>query len=170
MFTKKVASVYSAIDVAYHVINYSYNTSYGVSNLKLQKLLYFVQVYFLITEDRCCFRDDIEAWDFGPVVPTVYRAFCKYGGCTIPPVKNIPYPHPGFFDVKYVPYHDDAIREEDKDIIHSVVDKFRDYTATSLVALTQSQEPWIKAWNSKSRIIQLNDLLKYFNQEREECR
>lgn len=40
--------VYSVLDVSRHIINYSEEKDYGVSNLKLQKLLYFVQAYFML--------------------------------------------------------------------------------------------------------------------------
>lgn len=38
---------YDVLEVSRHIINYSNRMRYGVSNLKLQKLLYFVQAYFL---------------------------------------------------------------------------------------------------------------------------
>ena len=41
---------YRVLDVCRHVINYSNKHDYGISNLKLQKVLYFIQAYFLITK------------------------------------------------------------------------------------------------------------------------
>lgn len=38
---------YKVLDVCRHVINYSNEHDYGISNLKLQKVLYFIQAYFL---------------------------------------------------------------------------------------------------------------------------
>ena len=38
---------YNVLDVCRHVINYSNEHDYGISNLKLQKVLYFIQAYFL---------------------------------------------------------------------------------------------------------------------------
>lgn len=76
---------YDVLEVSRHIINYSNRMRYGVSNLKLQKLLYFVQAYFLaFTESGApCFKEKIEAWDFGPVVPNVYYYFCGYGAMKI---------------------------------------------------------------------------------------
>lgn len=71
---------YDALEVSRHIINYSNDAGYGITALELQKLLYFVQAYFLIKKGKPCFRDDIEAWDFGPVVPSVYREYKRYGG------------------------------------------------------------------------------------------
>lgn len=54
------------MDVARFIINYSNERDYSISNLKLQKLLYFVQAYYLTSteEHEPCFKEDIEAWDF----------------------------------------------------------------------------------------------------------
>lgn len=41
---------YPVRDVSHYIIVYSNERDYGVSNLKLQKLLYFVQVFFLIND------------------------------------------------------------------------------------------------------------------------
>jgi len=46
-----------------------------ISNLKLQKLLYYAQAWHLVNFDVPLFGDSIEAWDFGPVIPNVYRQY-----------------------------------------------------------------------------------------------
>ena len=77
---------YNVLDVSRYVINYSNEKDYGISNLKLQKILYFIQAYFLISTPNGmpCFREKIEAWDFGPVVPEAYREYKQYGSTDIP--------------------------------------------------------------------------------------
>ncbi len=67
--------MYSAIDVARYIIWYCKRRRYSISNLKLQKILYFVQANFLVSIGTPCFEEEIEAWDFGPVVPEVYHEF-----------------------------------------------------------------------------------------------
>ena len=44
-----------------------------ISNLKLQKLLYYSQGCFLALRDEPLFDSPIEAWTYGPVVPEVYN-------------------------------------------------------------------------------------------------
>lgn len=70
---------YSGIDIAKYLINKSTIENHPISNLKLQKLLYFVQREFLVTEDRPLFTQPIEAWMYGPVVDEVYGTFCGQG-------------------------------------------------------------------------------------------
>ena len=57
--------MYSAIDVARYIIWYCKRRRYSISNLKLQKILYFVQANFLVSIGTPCFEEEIEAWDFG---------------------------------------------------------------------------------------------------------
>lgn len=81
---------YDVLEVCRHVINYSNEKEYGISNLKLQKVLYFIQAYFLIdkTKNAPCFDDKIEAWNFGPVVPAAYHEYKQYGSGDIPTIES----------------------------------------------------------------------------------
>jgi uncharacterized phage-associated protein len=46
-----------------------------ITNLKLQKLLYYSQAWFLALHDKELFREDFEAWVHGPVLPSQYHRF-----------------------------------------------------------------------------------------------
>lgn len=70
---------YSAIDIAKYIISKSNVDKFPVSNLKLQKLLYFVQREFLLKQNKPLFTETIEAWMYGPVVDVVYGTFCGQG-------------------------------------------------------------------------------------------
>lgn len=113
---------YDVLEVNRHIINYSNRMGYGVSNLKLQKLLYFVQAYFLaFTESGTpCFKEKIEAWDFGPVVPNVYYYFCGYGA------------------MKIMNYYDEdfSLNYEDRQIIDKIIIEKRDMDPWQLVEET----------------------------------
>jgi uncharacterized phage-associated protein len=64
---------YSAKDVAKVVLLFSNEQKdSNMTNLKLQKVLYYIQAYFLTKENKPCFDDEIYAWKLGPVVQTVY--------------------------------------------------------------------------------------------------
>src|SRR5690606_17024633 len=55
-----------------------------ISNLKLQKLVYYAQGFSLALLDEPLFEDEIEAWMHGPVVPALYREFKTHGSAGIP--------------------------------------------------------------------------------------
>lgn len=47
----------------------------GVTPLKLQKLLYYSQVWYFVKNDKLLFDDRIQAWIYGPVVYDVWASF-----------------------------------------------------------------------------------------------
>ncbi len=75
--------MYEAIDLAKYVVTKCINENCPISNLQLQKILYYIQKEFLQTKNIAAFSDNIEAWQFGPVVPNVYYHFCGFGAMPI---------------------------------------------------------------------------------------
>lgn len=155
--------IYDAIDVADYIV-YK-NIDELISTIKLVKLLYFIQAYYLVNEQRVCFRDPIEAWDFGPVIVEVWREYARYGSGTIPKgavekrfALKREDPHSGgrmFFN-------ENLIKDEDKEIIDEVVAFFKPYSAVLMTDLTLNQAPWLQAVNSESKIISGESLIEYF--------
>ena len=76
--------MYTAMEIAVHVINYVKGQNGHISNLKLQKILYYIQAAFLCERGEVCFDEKILCWRHGPVVQSVYNKFSIYGGEEIP--------------------------------------------------------------------------------------
>lgn len=74
--------MYTALDFAKYIIKKCVADSCPISNLQLQKILFYIQKDFL-QRNQLAFYDDIEAWQFGPVVPNVYYYYCGYGAMPI---------------------------------------------------------------------------------------
>lgn len=74
---------YSAYEIAKYVVTKCTEDNSPISNLQLQKILYFLQIEFLRNKGEQLFVDDFEAWQFGPVVPDVYYKFCGFGAMKI---------------------------------------------------------------------------------------
>lgn len=72
----------SAVYVAKYIISRCSKLGSPVSPLNLQYILYFAQKECL-KNGYTAFYDDIEAWDIGPCVPSVYYRFCSYAGMPI---------------------------------------------------------------------------------------
>lgn len=77
----------SALDVANYVVNLCIEENKPVSNLQLQKILYYIQRFFLFSNNPL-FDDDFIAMDFGPAILEVYNQYCGFGGSKI--TFNIP--------------------------------------------------------------------------------
>lgn len=73
----------TALDLSKYIVSKCVNDGCPISNLQLQKILYYIQKECLQTRNEVMFYDDIEAWQFGPVVPNVYYYFCGFGAMPI---------------------------------------------------------------------------------------
>ena len=122
---------YSAVDVAKYIVTYSNQKSKPVSNLKLQKILYFAWIDYFKQKNSYLFEDHICAWGFGPVVPAVYRRFCIYAGEPI----NRDY--------------EAEIKPEDTDTLNDIIDKYLDLSASELVSKSHKENhPWHRIYNN----------------------
>ncbi|WP_244832945.1 type II toxin-antitoxin system antitoxin SocA domain-containing protein [Clostridium sp. BJN0001] len=157
---------YDVLDIARYIINYGNKKEYNISNLKLQKILYFVQASFLVDKNmQPCFNEDIEAWDFGPVVPKVYREFKMYGSNNIPYIDSYIDLSNGIWEATKKLYNEDIIFPEDKNLINSMVDECSQYSAGQLVEITHNQDPWknvyFSGWN---KIITKDSIYNFFSE------
>lgn len=68
-----------ALDIASIFID-RYGKTLALTNLTLNKLVYFAQVESLRNNPECPqFTDEIQAWEYGPVEPSVYNEFKQFG-------------------------------------------------------------------------------------------
>lgn len=103
----------------------------GVSPLKLQKLLYYSQVWHFVTTGNYLIQsNDIRAWIYGPIVPSVWDKF-RYIRRTdlIPSTKLNDYDTP----------------DQYLDLLDQVWNSYGHLSGSQLVDLTHSELPWIKS-------------------------
>lgn len=141
--------MYRALSVARYIIERCHSQNRSISNLKLQKILYFVQAEFLVSRGQPCFVEQIEAWDFGPVVPEVYQQYKIFGSSNIPVFGRIVNPV--------------VIRNDDQELINEIVDECARYSASALVDITHHQSPWLDAYvPGYNNVISQNSIRDYF--------
>lgn len=78
-----MSALVNAENVAKFMISYSYSKNKPISNLQLQKFLYFCWIEYYKNNGKHLFDDDFYAWKFGPVIPEIYYDYCAYGGLPI---------------------------------------------------------------------------------------
>lgn len=117
--------MYSAMQIAKYAINKCTIDEHPISNLQLQKILYYIQ-RDLLQNGMDGFDDEIQAWQFGPVVPEVYRQYCGFGAI---PIRMK-------YDVKITP--------EYMDIINPIIEQKRRLNPWDMVNDTHQQG---KAWS-----------------------
>lgn len=113
--------MYTAIDLSKYIVLKCIQDEHPISNLQLQKILYYIQKDFL-SRDDLAFSDSIEAWQFGPVVPNVYYYYCGYGAMPISSTHEI--------------YEVDS---EDKSRIDAIVEEKRRLDPWTMVAETHKE-------------------------------
>lgn len=107
-----------------------------VSNLKLQKLLYYAQGHYLARNGKPLFAEDIQAWGHGPVVKSIYHDYKKYGRDGIPSDPTF-----SFSDV------DDKTTK----FLVAIWGTFGAKTAWKLREMTHSEKPWRSTFDEDER-------------------
>jgi len=120
-----------------------------LTNLKLQKLLYYAQAWNLALHDEPLFKDKIEAWIHGPVVASVYGQFKSFRWNPI--TENVPRP-----------------QLVEAALLDEILEKYGRFSALDLERMTHSETPWKTARAGLPpdvncrREIGVNDMRVYF--------
>ena len=118
-----------------------------VTNLRLQKLLYFAQGWFLARYGKPLFDAPIEAWTYGPVVPEVYHEYKIYSSNGISQDANV---------------SADAFSADEFNLLLDVAREYDSYSTSALVNLTHEHgTPWEQT--AQSEIISNENLRQYFS-------
>lgn len=155
-------SLYEAMDIANYVVwKYNRNDQF-ISALYLQKLLYFIQAQFLVMKNVSCFKEDIVAWNFGPVVEDVYHKYRFFLGSHIPLLNN----GKVFYGPFYEPGEVIDIERENRVLIDVILEDTYGYSATALLKIIQNQTPWLETYHrSKSKVISRGLIKSYFEEK-----
>ena len=120
-----------------------------ISNLKLQKLLYYCQGFILAITSKTLFTNNILAWEHGPVVKEVYDKYKINGAMGIIPADP---PSPDYYDC--------ITKTELKSIIDDVWDVYGQFSAWKLRNMTHEELPWKNT--KRNQVISTTLLHKYF--------
>jgi uncharacterized phage-associated protein len=148
---KEVKLMADIFDFANFFIDLSlHNEEDPMTNLRLNKLLYFAQGCSLAKRNKPLFDDDIQAWTYGPVIPAVYHCFKSY--------KKEP------IDRVYRSYDPSVFSDEEFDLLLDVAREFGKFTSPTLVNISHSHSgPWHKVFdNNPGGEIKKEDIKKYF--------
>lgn len=120
-----------------------------ISNLKLQKLLYYVQGYHLAFFGQKLFEDDLEAWTYGPVVPGVYHRFKDNRGLGILLTPQ---------DCKEI-----ELSTEVASMFGQVMTEYGKFSAIKLMEMTHRELPWKEANEHQDKIISPETMKTFFS-------
>ena len=114
----------TAHDVAAYILQKTGETT----AMKLQKLVYYSQAWSLVWDEEPLFRDRIEAWANGPVVPALYAE------------------HRGQFRVaSWRKGNPDKLTPKQRETVDAVLRYYGDRPSQWLSDLTHREAPWVEA-------------------------
>lgn len=116
------------------------------SNMKLQKLLYYVQGFHLAAFSEPLFDEEIEAWMYGPVVPSVYYHYQQYQNKGIEPSNE---------EILTLP-------NNEENLFNEVLRIYGNYSAIGLMNFTHSESPWASTPTGKGNVISKEKLQIFF--------
>lgn len=138
------ALMYDVRDVANFILASAQVRSLEITNLALQKLLYFVHGWFFATYEQPLIKNKFEAWQYGPVQRVVYEQFKHLHNRPLNGVRAT------FLDpmTGNKVSREPEISASDAHLILSVLDKYKDYTASQLVDESHVEDgPWEYVWS-----------------------
>jgi uncharacterized phage-associated protein len=126
--SREAGVMVSAQRIADYILWSSHELGSFISNLKLQKMLYYVQAWHLAIFRRPLFPEKFEAWIHGPVIPELYHRYESYQW------RNI----------------DEEVERPDLDnrmvaFIEEVLEEYGPLDARRLEQLARREDPWIEA-------------------------
>lgn len=156
--------MHSSIAIANEFIKRARARGVSLSHMQIQKLVYLAHGWCMAVTGKELVEDDIEAWEFGPVIRRLYDALRQYGASEVSRLirwgQDTPFPS------------DDAetaiaqLSAEEEAVINKVWDTYGKYRAFQLSALTHSPDsPWSKVYKpSENKVIDNNLIYDYFSQ------
>jgi uncharacterized phage-associated protein len=135
------------LNISHKIIDACTDSERGniISNMKLQKMLYYMQGFHLAIFKKPFFEDDIVAWQYGPVVPDIYRRFSLNGAAALS-----------------LPDNTEIVRFDDniENMFRQVVKEYGQFSAVKLMEMTHEENPW--KTTEINGVISKNKLSRFF--------
>ena len=146
-----MADTYSAMTIAKWFVDWANAEDADLSNLKLQKLLYYAQGHHLAVYGRPLFHDDIQAWSHGPVVPDVYHTYKTFGSDSICLADDDPFEW-------------DDVDPPTSQFLAKVWNTYGSIAAWKLRNMTHAEQPWQDHFSQGERYIVIpeDEIRAYF--------
>jgi uncharacterized phage-associated protein len=132
--------VYEALAVANSFLDIASGHGKTLGPMKIQKLVYYAHGWNLAINDAPLINEYVEAWEYGPVIPSVYHAFKKYGSGAITEKGS----KVALVDHNTIQFITPTVSDaETLDLLNVVWDGYGDLSAIQLSNLTHEPgSPW----------------------------
>jgi uncharacterized phage-associated protein len=128
---------YDAKAVANFFLDIAHANSQQIDPMKLQKLVYYAHGWYAGYSGQPLINESVEAWPYGPVIPSLYHEFKRYGAGPIQTKATRFNGSDGFDEVP--PPEEDGIRQ----FLWNIWQSYGGYTGTTLSQFTHAVDsPW----------------------------
>lgn len=129
-----------AFPVANHVLWRANKDAADITPMKLQKIVYFLHGWYMAITGQKLIDEGFSRWQYGPVIPSLYRALKHYGSMPIDDYIK----QPDFSSGQLVPYFVDTnTLPQFQSILEQVWTQYSPLTAIQLSTLTHEPgSPW----------------------------
>ena len=142
---------YKVEDVGKYVLEYCRERNYDIPHQKLQKILYFLQAYFVTKKGNVCFEEEIEVHKTGPVISEVSSIYNRYGGYDLLIFEK---------NLNLTPLNESPIELSDREIIERIVDWLSVYSSSELFDAIKNQDVWKNS--IESGVVMPTEMAKYY--------
>lgn len=137
------SSVYSVKELANWILDFADGRGVKLTNMSLNKLIYFAYEHALVSAGRKLTNAKIEAWDHGPVFREVYSSFKNFGAKHITERASRYNPSTNYVEV-VVP----SIAATDRELIAQALDPLIELPAFILREISHSADgAWARVWH-----------------------
>lgn len=134
---------YDGSQIANYILDFCQQRNRPVTNLSLQKIIYFCHVWSLVNLDKPLVRHNFEAWEFGPVLQYLYHEFKDFDRS---PISSRAQKIDVVRGVRETVNYD--FDQETELLLGRVVDFYSRLSAGDLVELSHAADgPWAKVWH-----------------------
>ena len=131
------------MQVANYLIKRANASNRPISNLHLQKILYFLQAAFLVTYGEPLMSGNFSRWSYGPVMSEVYDLYKENGSSIIKEIApNISFSGTGFLIEKPKEVTIESFNDDTRKFLESTSDILINESPWNLVNITHEQEIW----------------------------
>ncbi|MBA3056268.1 MAG: DUF4065 domain-containing protein [Sphingomonadales bacterium] len=143
----EVEEVINVRAIANEVLDYADRICVPVSNMALNKIVYFIHCDYLIEKSIPLVSAKIEAWQHGPVFREIYHEFKRWNDAPVRGRANKIDPHSG--EVILAIAH---FGTKEREYIESLIDRYVRFSASHLRALSHvSDGPWDLVWGHEGQ-------------------
>jgi uncharacterized phage-associated protein len=119
----------------------------SLTNLKLQKLVYYAQGFHLAIHGSPLFSERILAWEYGPVVPALYHALKEHGSNPVSSSDLDAFPRA-------------KLDASAKSLLTEINSVYGQFSAVRLMHMTHSEPPWKET--ARGSVISHDLMKRYF--------